>query len=410
MKRLFSILILLSAIVGVKAEGTSGRLILNIVVEGLQDNYIRQLKPILGTGGFARLTGLDATYISALDYGTQLDAVAATSMIMTGASPMVNGVPGAWAYHPDLNQVTPIFKDASCMGNFTDETLSPKALKVSTLTDELAVATGGKGKIYSVAADPQISIALGGHAATGAYWIFDRTADWASSSYFGDMPKAIADRNYRSPLSKRLDNMKWEPLLDISVYPLLMRPATGFTHTYPKKMSHRMAAFKSSPLVNTEITDVAIDLIESAYLGADEAPDILNIAYNLAPDGASPLEFYDSYLRLDRDLARLFASAEKAATRGALTIILTGIPAQESAAADDPKHRIPAGEYSIKKAVSLLNMYLIAVHGNGDWLQGVFDRQFFLNRKLITDRNLSLPVFRQEVADFLARMAGVCNV
>lgn len=52
----------------------------------------------------------------------------------------------------------------------------------------------------------------------------------------------------------------------------------------------------------------------------------------------------------------------------------------------------------------------MAVHGNGDWIIGYHDRQFFLNRQLIKDRGLDLQDFRREVADFLGRMAGISNV
>lgn len=404
---LYSIFLTASCVASAPKTST---LIVNIVAEGLQDYNLQQIRPLLGNGGFSRLIGLDAAAVSAIDYGSQLDAVASTTLLMTGASPQVNGVPGAWVYNPEINQVSPIFKDAAYLGNFTDETLSAAGIKVSTITDELRAATDGKSQVYAVAADPQVSVALAGHAANGAFWIFDRTADWASSSYFNEMPQILTNRNYQSPLRDRLDDMEWTPLLELQAYPVLVKPAKPFAHTFPKRMAHRTAAFKASPLANTEVTDVAISLIQSAHLGSDNTPDIINIAYDLSPDGASEIETYDAYLRLDRDLIRLFTAAESAAGHGNVTIILTGIPAVSSSAPDDPALRIPAGEYSIKKALSLLNMYLIALHGNGDWVLGVYDRQFFLNHKLIADKNLSLTSMRQEVADFLARMAGVCDV
>lgn len=410
MTRIVSIVLLLLAL-PLHAAQAPASLILNIVVEGLDEHYIALTRPLMNPGGMARLTGLEATSISHIDYGSHLDPVAAATMLLTGASPMVNGVPSAWVYNPEINQVSPIFKDTKALGNFTDETLSPSAIKVSTLVDELRVATGGQGKAIAIAADPQVSLALAGHAADCAYWIYDRTGNWASSSYFGDMPSVLSNRNYRNSLSSRLDTMRWTPLLNPAIYPTLSPASTGFSHNFPKKMAHRTAAFKATPLANREVTDVAIDLIKSLNMGTDATPDIVNIAYSLAPKGASEIEMLDTYLRLDRDLARLFSEANRVAGRSGVAIILTGIPAASTTTAPDaPIYRIPTGEYSIKKAISLLNMYLIAMHGNGNWILGVYDCQFFLNHKLITDSNLSLTVFRQEVADFLARMAGVGNV
>lgn len=387
-------------------------LIVNVVVEGLDDNYINLLAPSFSHGGFKRLMASGAA-LSHLDYGTDLDPVAATAMLMTGAAPMANGIPRAYIYDPAVNQVSPIFSDPAYMGNFTDETLSPASMKVSTLSDEIRIDTDGDGLVYAVAADPQMAIALAGHSANGAYWLNDRTANWATTSYYGDMPRSVIDCNYRSPLLLRIDTIRWEPALRMDAYPLLSRSesAKPFKVTFPKKSADRIYRFKASPKANTELTDLAIELIRSSKMGSDIYPDMISVAYTVAPLGASRAEVMDAYIRLDRDLARLYSEADHAAGAGNVAFILCGVPATDTgSAADDPRHRIPSGEYSIRKATSLLNMYLIAVHGNGDWISGYFDKQFYLNRKLITDRGLSLADFRAEVADFLVRMAGVCNV
>ena len=52
-------------------------------------------------------------------------------------------------------------------------------------------------------------------------------------------------------------------------------------------------------------------------------------------------------------------------------------------------------------------MYLMAVHGNGDWVDGYHDGQLFLNRKLIKERGKDLEALRKEAARFLTRMSGV---
>ncbi len=386
-------------------------MVIGIVVEGLSDDYLELLKPQFVDGGFNRLmkNGVRMTDIS---FGPGLDPTAATAVIYTGASPMVNGIPAAAVYSPSTNVSSPILLDAKSMGNFTDETYSPKNLKVSTLSDEVRMDSDGDGFVYSIAADPQISIILSGHAANGAYWIYDRTGNWASSIYYRDMPKIISNRNYRTPLRSRLDTMKWEPSIDISLFPLLSKSekTKSFSHTFPSKQYDRYARFKSTPMANKEVTDIGIDLINAMSLGYDNAMDMLNLAYTVTPHEGSRAETIDLYLRLDKDLARLFETAEKVSGAGNTTIFLSGLPSTGQYPTDDVKWRVPTGEYSIKKALSLLDMYLMATHGNADWVTGYNNKQFYLNRKLITDKGLNLANFRTEVADFLARMAGVCNV
>ncbi len=403
----------LLATLGLQAQNAVNRspLVIGIIVEGLSDDCLSALEPRCTEGGFKRLMRSGVT-LSDVDFGPGIDATAAAAIVHTGTSPMVNGIPARYIYSPSTDRATQVLSDPKSMGNFTDETYSPKALKVSTIADELRIDSDGDGLVYALATDPQIAIITAGHAANSACWIYDHTGNWASTTFYKDMPRAVTNRNYRNPLHSRLDTMKWEPALPMDAYPFLSRTerAKPFRHQYPKRQFDRFEAFKATPMANTEVTDLGIDLITSGSLGRDAATDMLSLTYTVSPDEADRTETMDMYIRLDRDLARLFDAAERAAGAGNITVFLSGIPTENRYPSDDVKWNVPTGEYSIRKAMSLLDMYLMATHGNGDWISGYYDKQFFLNRKLIADRDLSLSAFRTEVAGFLARMAGVCNV
>lgn len=86
---------------------------------------------------------------------------------------------------------------------------------------------------------------------------------------------------------------------------------------------------------------------------------------------------------------------------------VAGVPASPSSRRDDEKWGIPFGQFSARRAVSLLNMYLMAVHGNGEWVTGYFNNHFYLNHNLIKEKELDLSGIRSEAADFLGRMEGV---
>lgn len=384
---------------------------LDITVEGLTDDYLRMLEPLLTEGGFKRLMRQGVT-VADVNYGPNIDPVAAIAMLQTGASPMVNGIPAAYLYSPTTNTVTPTLTDTGVMGNFTDETYSPRAVKTSTLADELRIDTDGDGIVYALAANPQMAVVAAGHAGNGAFWIYDNTGNWATSTYYRDAPSAVNNRNYRNPLKARLDTMKWTPLHPVAVYPLLStsQREKPFKHSFTGKNADRFVRFKQSPLANTEITDLALELIESARLGRDDNADMLNLSYSVVPESATKLETMDAYLRLDRDLNRLFLAMDRAAGTGRSAVILSAVPSVATNRPDDKKWNVPSGEYSVKKAVSLLNMYLMATYGNGDWLSGYYNKQFYLNHKLITDSGHDPARFRSVVAEFLARMAGVSNV
>ncbi len=384
---------------------------LGIIVEGLNDDYLTMIEPMLGEGGFKRLLNRGA-HISELYFGPGIDATAATAMLLTGAAPMVNGIPSAEIYDPTTKLASAVLFDPKSMGNFTDETLSPGALKVSTLADELRMESDGNGTVFAIGIDPQTTVLSAGHAANGAFWIYDQNGKWATSTYYKDLPQAVSTGNYRNPLSARLDTIKWTPLLPASAYTLLSPAESSrpFSHSFPVKRADRYIQFKSSPLANREVTDLALNLISDYKMGRDNSTDMLQLVYSLSRPGVSRYELMDMYLRLDRDLARLFDAADRAAGPGNTVIFLAGTPSTGSYGPADAKWRVPSGEFSVRKAKSLVEMYLMANHGNGDWLTGYHDHQFYLNRKLISERGLNIAAIRTEVADLLARMSGVCNV
>ncbi len=381
-----------------------------ITVEGLSGDYLRLLYNRLNPGGFPRLMENGVT-MDRIDFGPNVDAAASTAILMTGASPIANGIPSAKIYNLTTNLPQSSLHDASTIGNFTDETYSPAPLKVSTISDELRIDTDGNGLVYAIAPYSHEAIISAGHAGNGGYWINDMTANWATTSYYKEMPTAIRERNYRMNLAQRMDTMKWVPMGDISLYPgvseaHILKP---FRNIYPRKDMLRVQRFLTSPLANTEITDVAIDMIKETHLGSDNATDLLTVGYTVASD-ASRAEIIDSYLRLDNDIARLMAAVDRAAGPGKATVMLAGLPTTLGSARDDKRWNIPSGLYSVKRANSLMDIQLMAIHGNGDWVLGYHDRNFYLNRKLIKDRGLNLQDFRREVADFLARMEGISNV
>lgn len=396
--------------------GKRPALVVGIVVEGLSMDYLELLRSRFPEGGFRRLMEQGVT-ITDLDYGTPLDGAAASAMIFTGTSPAVNGIPASAVYDPETRRPTPVLLDQATIGNFTDETLSPKSLTASTLADELRIDGGGLGYVYAIAPDATQAIVLGGHAGNSAFWINDATGKWATTTYYKDLPAPAQNMNHREPTEYRLDTLQWVPSVAVDKLPDLpsYKKLYPFRHTFPRSSALRYKAYKNSPAVNTDITRLASDYIHILSLGKRESTDMLNLAYTLQPfmygrDADTRAEAMDSYLRLDRDLARLFSTIDtKGPGMDNTLVFIAGTPITNRSRRDDDKWGLPFGEFSSRKAVSLLNMYLMAIHGNGEWVSGYHDGQLFLNHKLIKERNKDLRAMRDESARFLTRMSGVTN-
>lgn len=221
--------------------------------------------------------------------------------------------------------------------------------------------------------------------------------------------------NHRRPLYVRLDTLIWGSALGESVLKQLpsYKRIYQFRHSFGHNDKDRYRAFKQSAMVNAEVTDMAIDYIRQMSMGSREPIDMLALTYTLQPylygrDPDNRAETIDAYLRLDGQLARLIQSIESNGPGMANTfVVLAGTPVQSTSVSDDPKWGVPTGTFSPDRAMSLLKVYLMSLYGNGDWVTGYHDRQFFLNQRAIKDRSLNVEDVAAEAASFLRRMSGV---
>lgn len=391
------------------------KLVVGIMVDDLRPEYLSLLKEKFSQGGFNRLIK-DGVIIPSVDYGTPVDAAAATAMIYTGAAPSANGIPAAMVF--DRNTLTPVhvLNDKDAMGNFTTETLSAAPLSMTTISDEVRIAGGGVTYVYAFAAEPAQAIIMAGHAGNCGLWINDANERWATTTFYKDVPSSLSGINRLRPLRVRVDTMQWTPSRPNDDYLLLPDHLKNYPFKYDfRTFAHKkIEAFKISPRGNDEVTDFAIDNLKQLKLGSHAGPDMISVAYTLQPfkyarNTDNRFEILDSYYRLDLNLQRLFSAIDSSVGLDNAIVFLAGTPPSPQTPRDDERWMLPYGEFSTRKAISLLNLYLIAMYGNGEWVQGYFNNQFYLNHKLIEEHKLSLESVRLEAARFLERMSGVAK-
>lgn len=392
------------------------KLVVGIFVKGLSADYIELLRSNFGPDGFNRLIS-DGLSIENVDYGPGIDHTAATAILVSGAAPGVNGVPSDRVWNPATHKDIPSLLAPENAGRYTDRDLTPSRLLVSTLSDELRISDGGLGTVHAIAPDPQTAVILAGHAGNSAFWISDENGRWTSASHFRETPAAIARRNTGLTLDSRLDTMAWEPALKLDRYPDLpgYKKLYPFRHTFPRRDPRRYAAFLSSAMANRETASAAIDLIKTSQLGSRPVTDMISLGFDLSPylygrEADNRIETMDAYVRLDREIARIMQAVDSGPGMNRTLFFVAGTPAPSGSRRDEDRWNIPSGRFSPRKAVGLLNVYLMAIHGNGQWVSGYHNGFFHLNRSLIKDHGLDEADFRRECADFLSRMAGVSEV
>lgn len=403
--------------VAVGADSSRPKLVVGIVVDQLRTDYLQYLEQLFGESGFRRLMK-EGLYLRHVDFKADLhDPVAATALLFTGNYPNASGIPGPEIYRADAAKPTPTLEDANSLGNFTKEALSPVNLRISTISDEVAIDGGGLTSVYAIAPDPQQAIIMAGHAGNCALWINDADGKWSSTAYYRDFPQFITNRNRQHPLSARLDTLSWRPALNLDRYPGIapQKRHYPFRYTFPLSDRDAYSRFKSAAPVNTEVTDVAIDAIRQLNLGRrSDGTDMLSIAYTAAPfkyvaDGDYRLELEDTYIRLDAQLERLLRTIDREVGLDNTLIFLSSTGYYDDASVDDPKYRIPSGDVSLKRVESLLNSYLSAKYGNADYIRGIYFNQIFLDHQALQAHSLSPEKAREEAREFLVKMSGISD-
>lgn len=408
---------LVTASAVIMAQSQRPRLVVNIVVDQLRTDYLEYLRPLFGDKGFGRLMR-QGVYMRDVDFkAAHLDAPSAAAMLATGAYPSQTGVPAAETYDAATGQPRAALTDPDVPGNFTSDTYSPASLRLSTVSDEVAIDGGGLGAVYSVAADPRVAVAMAGHAGNGAVWIDPNTGKWAGSTYYRDFPQAASQRNYRADLTSRLDTMRWRPALKADRYPGIPSQISqyAFSYTFPRSERDVYRKFISSPLSNREVTDLAIECLQSMRLGdRGQAVDMLGIGLTAAPfayasDADSRMELQDTYVRLDGDLQRLFEAIDRGPGMDNTLVVLSSTGYYADERPDDGRYRIPGGEFSTRRALSLLNSYLSAKYGNGDYVSGYHNGRIYLEHKQFEKQRTDVAAAAGDACAFLRRMSGVAD-
>lgn len=413
--QLLTSLVALMALMSAESQAAQQmpRLVVNIVVDQLRSDCMEAFSGMYGEKGFNRLLS-EARVYGQVEYPfSQTDRASAVATLMSGATPYEHGIIASrWLDRATLCPKHSV--DDPLYAPFgVSENGSAVNLAVSTLSDEMKVASGGKAYVYSVSPFREAAILSAGHAADGAFWISDQTGEWTGTSYYGKAPQWFSAYDATDPTTMRIDKAVWQPLAATEQEEKRGGKTSYFK--YPFKGSSRFRDFKTSGLINEEVNRLALHCVREAGLGLDDVADLLNITYyagNYQHSMATerPQELIDIYRRLDIALGEMMEQIEQQVGKDNVLFVLTSTGYADDNSADLSQYRVPTGQFSINKAQMLLNMYLVAVYGEGQYVEASMGNQLYLNQKLIEQRGLNMAELLERCQDFLIQMAGVRDV
>lgn len=421
MKYRYISLTLLAALVATlnaTAQSTAPKLVVNITIDQLRMDYLEAFSPLYGNEGFKKLLGGGMVYTNASYPFAPVSRASAVTSITTGTTPYYNSIVGdRWLNRETLRPVYCV-DDNKYIGINTHDKSSPKNIKTSTLADEMNLASDGKSIVYSVAPFRDAAILAGGHACDGALWIDDNNGNWSSSTYYFEkkMPKWLSQYIEAKNLDHSITNTTWTPksgVVGSYNYILGGGETKPFSHKFTGTRGY--ITFKTSGLVNKDVTDMALECLKSNQMGGDGVTDLLNVVYYAGTFdhktvSNSQVEIQDIYVRLDEEIARLITDIEQRVGRGNALIVITGTGTSETDITNYAKYKIPTGTFYINRSASLLNMYLGAIWGQGKYVEAVFGNQLFINKKLVEQKSLNLVDVVNRSTEILSQMEGVRGV
>lgn len=384
------------------------KLVVGIVLDQFDMECLNRLKPILRSDGFLKL--MDQGYCldnAGLDFQDP-DLASGTAAILSGTVPYMNGIVASrWMIRKNM---MPAFlaDDSNYMGSGTDQFTSPARLMSSNLADCIKLSSGGKSKICSIAIEREAAVFAGGHEADVALWMNPQDCSWCTSDYYGGLPAWV-----QQVASDRKNNT-WEPLV----------PVEAFSHKsvldIPKAFSYSIrsdngADYRTSPIANTRVSDMALKAIDAMGLGLDQNPDLLLLSMYAGNFRQQSTDFWsheqqDIYLRLDQEIARLISDATLKAGSENVLFFLTSAGNRKQYAASLQGTRIPNGTVSMERLTALLNLYLSAKYDCPTLAKAYYHNQIFLDRKAIEDKGLDIGDILDSSIDLLTQASGVSNV
>ena len=383
------------------------RLVVSITIDQLRTDFLEAFAPLYCSQGFKMLLSKGLVFSNASYPFMPIDRASATATLATGVVPYYHTVVGErWLDHQTLR---PVY--CTTDKNTADNILS------STLGDELKVATQGMATVYAIAPFRDAAILSAGHAADGAFWISDENGQWTTSQYYTNaMPQWLLTFNQLHSPGQTLGQTSWEPVIQLSGtfnYYQHVGNQTPFKHKFSGQ--RRFREFKASGMVNASVTDMAQQCISSTMMGTDRITDLLCLTYYAGNYDHKAMtdcqmELQDTYVRLDREIARLITTIQQRVGAEHVLFVLTSTGYSDEESADYGKYRIPSGTLYMNRTANLLNMYYGAIWGQGRWVETCFLNQIVLNHKLLESKRVSLAVASQRAQEFLSQLSGVRNV
>ncbi len=408
------------------------KLVVGIVIDQMRYDYLTRFYKRFGEGGFKRL--IEEGFNCKNNHFNYIPTYTGPghASIYTGTTPENHGIISNNWYNKFEKKVVYCAEDPNVKAVGTNspmEQMSPHRLKTTTLGDQNRLHTQMAGKTIGISIKDRGAILPAGHTANGAYWFRGKEEGrWVTSTYYRtDLPKWVRDFNAAGKVDSYVK--VWNTLYPIDSYSESGPDLNGFeqsfegkeTPTFPynlKELKEQNGGYdiiKSSPYGNSLVADFAIAAIDGEALGVDSITDVLTVSFSSTDYvghkfGVNSKEVEDTYLRLDKDLARFFQVLDAKVGVDAYTLFLTADHGAVQVPAYLKSIKIPAGYFDHESFERAVNSYVLTVFGTASFIEKISNDQVFFDYKELEREKLDPEVLQKKIAHFILQYKQVDKV
>jgi len=404
------------------------RLVVGITIDQMRWDYLYRYYDRYATdGGFKRMLNQGFSCENTLiPYAPTVTAPGHTC-IYSGSVPAIHGVAGNfwWDVAEQRNVYCTEDKTVKTVGSATNMGLqSPRNLLVTTICDELRLATNFQSKVIGIAIKDRGGILPAGHTANAAYWYDSQEGNWITSTYYmTELPKWVKDLNAKKLVDKYYQQ-GWNTLYPINTYTQSTADAkpyetknvgAGFPYDLKKFMGKNYGVIVSTPHGNSFTIDMAKAAIEGESLGVDAVTDILALSFS-TPDyighgfGPNSIEQEDDFYRLDKDLGDFLNYLDGKIGQGQYTVFLSADHGVAHVPGFMKENKLPGGNFNEGAVLEQLNQVLKDRFGQGNLALGISNYQVVLNNNAIKDKKLKREEIADTVINFLSKQGAIARV
>lgn len=382
-----------------RISASKPKLVIAIVADQFRYEYLLRFKNDY-SAGLQRLMTKGAVFTNARYEHFPTYTAVGHAALLTGAYPSVSGIVGNEWYDRFSGKSVRSASDDSVqlVGGAGGPGSSPHNLLVSTVGDEMKMASQGQSKVFGISLKDYSGILATGRMADAVYWFDARGGNFVSSTYYlSELPEWMKAYN-----AKRI--------------PDRYKGAEWLGTKLPDEAGPRLyGMLQSTPFGNELIEEAAEEVVKAENLGRRSQTDLLVLSFSSNDfvghqSGPDSPQVRDISIATDRLLGKLFKYVDAHVGMNNVMVIFTSDHGVAPLPETNVARKMPGGRGDFSQIRDAVQKALSEKFGDGKWIAGAPEEAIYLNRDLMRDKNLAQEDVERTAAQAALEMPHVFRV